>query len=365
MAKKETYSKLRKILLFIGLNLCFTAGILWIGYSNRTRIKKMLDHDNSFSKEDKVIMYDIFSSPLISDAGDLVHPPVKNSDELVKFLNNSTLPSLLNPLTIYDSCRVLSYSKYRTQVIKIRYVLFNDTLDAYSYINKTSTRGRNTTAVMHIPGSGDNRPSKVAARDLPQEDPTLQAIQINADIYFPVFPADDILAIHDGTKMLDFKKITSFLVSERRNLSLRYLADIFALEKWIRTQYSSIHVWGHSRGGSTATIASSVFLPDTLIVSSGYSVMSNKFFRLNTDQFWWSGANSFYDKSYLKQRFCSSKTKVFFLFGNKELDDIYGLEGKYFYTAKYFKECPNVQVAYSNNKHIWFSKEISQILMRK
>lgn len=366
MIGKGIYNRVGKILLFIGLNLCVTIGIIWVAYNNRTRIKKILDHTNSFSREDKIILYDIFSSPLINDKGDLEYPAIRTSDELISIIKRSTLPDTLDLFKIYDSCRILSARNYRQHVIKISYLLLGDTLESYVYVTKTRLlRKPVDKAVIYVPGSGDNRSGRVARRELDDEDPSLQAEQIGADIFFPIFPADDILAIHDGTKMLDIKKLASYLVSTNRNLSLRYLANIFALEKWLEPTYPVLHIWGHSRGGNTAAVAASLILPDTLIVSSGYSVLYDKFFRLNGDQLWWSNSTAYTNKEYIKSRLCPAKTKIFFLFGDKEIDDIYGLERKLKYTENYFKDCNNMQVRYVQEKHIWFSDEISNILSRK
>lgn len=366
MTKTRIYKRVGKVFLFLGLNLCVTVGIIWVAYNNRTRIKKMLDHPNSFSKEDKIILYDIFSSPLIEDKDDLVLPPVQNSDELIQRLNWLTIPNTIELPRVYDSCEVISVRHYRRHVLEITYRLFNDTLDSYVYVTKSVLKGKTSNrAVIHLPGSGDNRSGKVARRELDEEDPTMQAEQIGADIYFPIYPADDILAIHDGKKMLDIKKVASYLVSTNRNLSLRHLADIFALRKWLEPSYSVLHLWGHSRGGNTAAVAASILLPDTLIVSSGYSARNNKFFRLNADQLWWPNSIAYMDKGYMKNRFCQSRTKAFFLFGDKEIDDIYGLERNSKYTENYFKDCQNIQVKYVEKKHVWFSDEISKILSGK
>ncbi len=366
MEIKRTYKKAGKIFLFIALNLSFSFVVILLAYNNRTKIKRWMDHDNSFSKEDKVIMYDIFSSPLITNEEDLVFPPVKNSDELISDLFKSTLPDSLNLISIYDSCRILSTAYYRGRVLKIRYVLFKDTLESYMYLSKISSSGKDShTAVLHIPGSGDNRSGLVARRLLDKEDPIAQALQINADIYIPVHPANDIRAIHDGTKMLDLKKIASYVVSIDRSFTLRYFADIFSIEKYLRTRYSSLQTWGHSRGGSVATVAGCIFSTDTLIVSSGYTVMANKFFRLGSDQAWWPNSSTYLDKNLVKKKLRNKKTVSYFLFGKKEIEDIYGLETKYFYTEKFFKDCPNIKVRYSDNKHMWFSDEISKILAGK
>lgn len=365
MEKKRTYKKALRVFLFILLNLLFTLTIIWIAYNNRTRIKRWMDHDTAFSKEDKVILYDIFSSPLVDDAEDLVLPPVENSDELIRDINRSTLPDSLDLIRMYDSCRVISVQRYRSQIIRISYLLFGDTLDSYAYMTRTGQPARKTQkVVLYLSGSGDNRSGKVARRLLDKEDPTRQAEEINADIYFPVFPGNDIRAIHDGTKMLDVKKVMSYVVSLGRNFSLRYMADVFAIEKYLRTQYTVLHTWGHSRGGTAATIAASIFLPDTLIVSSGYSVEVNKFFRLGLDQAWWPHSARFTDNKYIKERLGNKKTVSYFLFGKKETDDIYGLECRYFYTENFFKDNPNIKVRYSDNNHVWFSEEISQLLKK-
>jgi len=366
MATKEMYKKAGKVLFFIILNLFFTSLIIWVAYNNRTRIKKWMDHDTPFSKEDKVILYDIFSSPLIDNEGDLVYPPVKTSDEVVGDIYKATLPDTLDLLKIFDTCRVLSAEKYRSRILKIKYVLYKDTLDCYTYFRKINASGKEThTAVLHMSGSGDNRSGKVADRLLDKEDPTEQAELIHADIYFPVYPAGGIRAIHDGVKMLDIKKISSYTVSIGRSFSLRYFADVFAIEKYLRTRYSCLHAWGHSRGSSVAAIAGSIFLPDTMIISSGYSVASNKFFRLGADQAWWPRSSFYWDKDAMKARLKKKKTICYFLFGKQEIDDMYGLETKYFYTENFFKDCPNVKVSYSDNKHIWFRNEINEILKGK
>lgn len=360
------YKKIGRVLLLISLNLVFSASIMLVVYKNRTRIKRWMDHENSFSKEDKVILYDIFSSPLIDDKEDLVNPPVKNSDELISYINKSTLPDSLDLVKMFDTCRVLSVEKYRSRTLKIKYVLYKDTLECYSYFRKISPSGKEShTGILYIPGSGENKSGKISKRLVALEDPAVEAEQINADMYIPVFPANDIRAIHDGTKMLDIKKITSYVVSNDRSFTLRYFADIFAIEKYLRTRYTTFHTWGHSRGGSVAAIAGSIFLPDTMIISSGYSVASNKFFRLDLDQAWWPGSSHYWDKDNMKARLKNKATVSYFLFGKKEVDDIYGLETKFFYTEKFFKDCPNINVRYSDNKHLWFSKEISEILAGK
>jgi hypothetical protein len=138
MASKNIYRKLGRILLFVGLNLCFTAGVIWVAYSNRTRIKKMLDHENSFNKEDKIILYDIFSSPLIESKDKLVFPAVENSDDVLIYIQKSTLPDTLDLFKMYDSCKVLAAVNYRDNIIKVNYVLYGDTLDSYAYFNYTS-----------------------------------------------------------------------------------------------------------------------------------------------------------------------------------------------------------------------------------
>src|SRR5687767_11374393 len=108
MNKKKVSAILVKIFLFLLFNIVFTAAIVWIAYNNRVKVKKWLDHSNEFTTEDKAILYDIFSAPLISNGLDLVYPEVKNSDELLTHLNRSSLPDSLDPLSMYDTCRVLS-----------------------------------------------------------------------------------------------------------------------------------------------------------------------------------------------------------------------------------------------------------------
>lgn len=366
MVKKNRYKNLIKFFLFITLNVLCTATVIWVAYSNRVKIKRWLvDHDNDFTKEDKIILYDLFSSPLIDNQNDLLFPPVRNSDDLIKYLINSSLPDSLDLLSIYNSCKVVSTEKYREGILRIKYTLYADTLECYTYFTKTNSGKKNTKVVLYTSGSGDDRAQKVAHRLLDIEDPTKQAEQVGADIYFPIFPADDILAIHDGTKMLDIKKIPSYLVSINRNIPLRYLANIFALEKYLRSNYSILHSWGHSRGSITATLTASIFSPDTLIANSGYAISLEKFFRLGPDQIWWPHSYSYLNKDTLKKRFCGQKTKIFFLYGAKEVEDIYGLETWKHYTAVFFKDCSNVKVRYTNEKHVWSSGDISKILSGK
>ncbi len=72
-----------------------------------------------------------------------------------------------------------------------------------------------------------------------------------------------------------------------------------------------------------------------------------------------------YGKDTLKKRFCGQKTKIFFLYGAKEVEDIYGLETWKHYTAVFFRDCSNVKVRYTNEKHVWSSGDISKILSGK
>jgi hypothetical protein len=161
--------------------------------------------------------------------------------------------------------------------------------------------------------------------------------------------------------MIDIRKIANYMVSINRNLPLRYLANILVLEKYLRTKYSVINSWGHSRGSVAATITASIFLPDTLIANSGYAVSLEKFFLLNADQLWWPHASAFLNKHAIKSRLCGKKTKVYFLYGSRE-EDIYGLEAIKHYTKTFFNDCPNITVQYADKKHVWFGEEISKIL---
>ena len=366
MPPKSKYRKLGKILLFIAVNILFTAVVGWIAYTNRVKIKKWSDHDNSFSKEDKVLMYDIFSSPLIDNESELLLPPVKNSDDLINYLVTSTLPDSLDLLAIFDNCRVVSADKYRGDILRIKYALYNDTLESYAYFTKTNKANKeNSEVIIYTSGTGEDRTRNVAHRLVSNEDPVNEAEQTGADIYFPIFPADDILAIHDGKKMLDIKKIASYLVSINRNIPLRYLANIFALEKYLRSNYSVVNAWGHSRGSITATITASIFLPDTLIANSGYAVSLEKYFRLGPDQMWWPHSFDYLNKNTIKSRLCGKKTKTFFLYGKKEAEDIYGLETWMHYTELFFKDCSNIKVKYTDKNHVWSSKDISEIFAGK
>lgn len=365
MNKKRTARLLGKIFLFLLFNIIFTAVVVWIAYSNRVRFKKWMDHSNDFNVEDKAILYDIFSAPLVNNTQDLVYPAVKNSDELLNYLNNASLPDSLNPLNVFDTCRVLSVSPYRNDIIKITYKLYADTLHSYVYYERTGTAGKNHTAVLFTCGTGDNRVSQVAHRLLKEEDPYPQAEMIGADIYYPIYPADDVTAIHDGKKKLAITKISSYMVSVSRNMPLRFLADIFALEKYLRSKYRILHSWGHSRGGMAAAISASIFHPDTAIINAGYSVSLVKFFRLGPDQMWWANCEALLNKDAMKNRLCGKNTAVYFLWGTKE-QDIFGLETKYNHTKDFYKDCPNVKTIYAAGKgHQWFSDEVSEILKGK
>jgi hypothetical protein len=366
IVKNSKYRKLRRLFIFISLNLLFSFIVIWVAYSNRVKIKRWMDHDNNFSKEDKVIMYDIFSSSLVNKQNDLLFPAVKNSDELISDIINSTLPDSLDVLSMYNNCKVIAVENYRGDLLRVRYSLYNDTLESYSYFSKANIGSRQSSkAILYTAGSGENKPHKVAYRMLDIEDPIAQAEQIKADIFIPIFPADDILAIHDGTKMLDIKKVVSYLVSINRNIPLRYIANIFALEKYLRSNYSVLHSWGHSRGSITATLTASIFHPDTLIANSGYAVSLEKFFRLGPDQMWWPHAFAYLNKDSIKSRLCGQKTKTFFLYGSDETEDIYGLETSQHYTANFFKDCPNIKVSYTEKKHVWSPEDISKVLSGK
>jgi hypothetical protein len=50
------------------------------------------------------------------------------------------------------------------------------------------------------------------------------------------------------------------------------------------------------------------------------------------------------------------------VYGRKENEDIYGLETKNHYTRNFFADCRNVQVFYTNAKHVWDGGEIKKII---
>lgn len=135
-------------------------------------------------------------------------------------------------------------------------------------------RGTNSeSAVLVIPGTGENQSSKIYAGSEENYHCCLFPLLRNQDAYVQLLPNQDQRAWHNGLgSKISWDYILRWQINNGGSYSASYIAETIALKKYLGSQYDSVALVGLSQGGNAALIAASISAPDALVVSSGYSV---------------------------------------------------------------------------------------------
>lgn len=299
--------------------------------------------------------------------GPLLHPAVTSLDDVTDQISDIFLPVSLYP-NAYDELVTLDHS-YESlgdlgntfNVFSVTYELGEGQMAAYAYFREAQNKS-STNAALIIPGSGINQSSAIYINDSENYHYNIAAlVGRHWDTYVYVKPNEDLLAIHDGNAKLHQEYIIRPHLNSGGSYSCRYLVDSMAIVKHLKTLYDKTVVIGLSQGGEAALYNSLQSHPDGAIVSSGFSVMWDKFLDGGLGQIIIPGMKDYHSNDAIHEGIQGSETEYLFTWGLQETG-IYRAEAVLGCTANFFSELPNVTCVVHGGRHRFPRLEVTDFL---
>ena len=236
-----------------------------------------------------------------------------------------------------------------------------DIQNAWAY-RLPASAGAADTAILIIPGSGLNESSKIAYGDTDDYHGDIAALaRTCGEVFVLVKPNEDFLAIHDGTRKLDYIFITNHLLNRGLSYSAQYLCDALAVTKYLQTRYRRVYVVGLSQGGTAALYVALQAQPAGAIVASGYSVTSEVVDPAGPNQIIVPGIAALYDPPSIRRRIGELTTRFLFSYGTGEPGS-YRVEAVEGPTAKFMEGLDNVTFVVHPGGHAFPREAVREFL---
>ncbi|MFC6999329.1 T9SS type A sorting domain-containing protein [Rufibacter roseus] len=300
-----------------------------------------------------------FNSPLVKTFG-LINKKVETIEELSEQMKSFYIPAE-SFYDAYDSLKLVNHAQVNGNIFKLTYSLAGKEYDSYS-LTKYSEEAKSSTAILIIPGSGDNQATEIFNGEGYHRD-IVEQVKEFGDVFITVKPNDDFLAIHNGWSKLNYAFLTHYLINMNGSYSASYLINSIATVKLLKEQYKRVIIVGLSQGGSAALLNSLQSSPDATVVASGFTITREDFEWAFQDQIVIPGLVSRYSNSFLHERIGSQATNYFFSWATNEIG-IYKMEAHNGYTRDFFKDLTNIEYLSHNQGHNYPVPQTNQFLSK-
>jgi|GEM_PF-1941478 len=327
-------------------------------------IRRMINHDKLVS--DSIInslytsvLASAFTDPLVQKENQML-PAVTSVDELSLILQNS-LNSTDELYTFFRSISITGHEIINNNILKVTYDFKGKKRAAYAYVN---LKNDNTMGFLIVPGSGQNQGYEIFNGEKGNyQKNILDLLNPFGNTYILIKLNHDVYAIHDGEYKLNFNSYINYFINEGGSYSARYIEDGLALMKFIKQQNRFSGISGLSQGGLAALIIALLSVPEYAIISSGYSVLMDKFDISAHNQIMIPGISNILNTNTLKKSIIKSNTKWLFTWGKQE-PDIYGIEAYDSLMYKKFGQLPNIRYGMHNFGHMYPDSIITDFLLQ-
>lgn len=309
------------------------------------------------------ILNEAFSDTLIEN--NLVLKKIENIEALENFFVDlinfkNSFMCAINRNSIVDSSFCKNYFK-----VDFTHQSFKST--AYAFYRKSSIKTRDAFVI--IPGSGLNQSTAIYENDKYNYHNTngniLEILDDFGDSFVFIKPNEDILAIHNGIKKIDYNYIINYMINNGSSYSAFYITMLKALVIELKNRYDKITLIGLSQGGEVALLISMIVEDiDKVIVSSGYSIVSDKFNKASCNQLMIPNYKSRFDKYSILEKIQKSEGKYLFTYGKND-ENIYQYEYNVKITENFYKGIGNVNFLYHKDGHEFPIGEIEIFLQKE
>ena len=302
------------------------------------------------------------------ERGRLIYPALRTIDDLYLrnneiFVNKKIFSKAYNNIEL--GVTKTYYADSNLPIIGVQYNLNNKKYEAFAYGRVLRECGNtDVVSALIIPGSGDNQSSGIF---LNEENNyhygIINALDDVSNILVQIKPNEDARNFHDGSgRYLNGDFIYNWHLTMGGSYSASYLVEAMALTKYIKSCSHKSIVAGLSQGGTATLHVALQSNPDFAIVSSGYSILSEKINWAGFDQLMGiPGSELLETQNGFIDAIRNSPTQYFFTWGKKE-NMSYRSEAINRNTTIIMKNVANFHSVHHEQGHIFPSIEIKKFL---
>jgi hypothetical protein len=302
------------------------------------------------------------------ERGGLIYPALRTIDDLYLrnneiFVNKKIFSKAYNNIEL--GVTKTYYADSNLPIIGVQYNLNNKKYEAFAYGRVLRECGNtDVVSALIIPGSGDNQSSGIF---LNEENNyhygIINALDDVSNILVQIKPNEDARNFHDGRgRYLNKDFIYNWHLTMGGSYSASYLVEAMALTKYIKSCSHKSIVAGLSQGGTATLHVALQSNPDFAIVSSGYSILSEKINWAGFDQLMGiPGSELLATQNGFIDAIRNSPTQYFFTWGKKE-NMSYRSEAINRNTTIIMKNVANFHSVHHEQGHIFPSIEIKKFL---
>ncbi|MBY0493487.1 MAG: hypothetical protein K2Y23_04680 [Cyanobacteria bacterium] len=353
----------RLILIAVVLSLAggaFAFG-LWVGtyqppfYHRLRNFKRTLSGQTEpVLTSEQRMMAAAFTDAMIADQ---ILPPITSFAEIAERLKTYEVDPAIFP-SAYQQLQVLGADQSGDH-LAVRYQLAGRDYVAYAYASFSTPKKECASVV--VPGSGQNQSSEIFAGNPQNYQGTIAvAMRDLCDPVVIVKPNEDFLAIHNGSRKLNYTAIAVSLLNRGASYSAHYLINALAVVKHLQASYRVVVPMGLSQGGDGALNVAMQSRPAGAVVASGFSIYDQQLTWANLEQVIIPGAYRNFNER-VHSEVAASPTRYFFTSGKDE-DVTWGLEAETQATCKFLADLPRVRCSIHDGGHIFPLPEVRSFL---
>ncbi|WP_196268896.1 T9SS type A sorting domain-containing protein [Pontibacter sp. 172403-2] len=296
---------------------------------------------------DDAILQAGFTVP-INHSFELVNPEVNTIEELNRQLSSYYVPAK-SFYGAYDSLELATASSLNENIFKLEYNIDSSLYNSYSLTKYHDAGTKSKTAILIIPGSGNNQATEIF-QGIGYHGDIVNQVSDFGDIYISVKPNEDFLAIHRKGYKLNFSFITNYYINVGGSYSASYLINAIATAKYLKQNYDRVFILGLSQGASAALLVSLQSAPAATVVASGFTITRDDFEWANQDQIVIPDLVTTYSNEYLHETIKKQHTNYFFSWARNEYG-IYQIEAFNGYTKTFFQDVENTEFVSHTQGH--------------
>lgn len=321
--------------------------------SIKQRFSDRESEDTSVGNPESQLLNYAFSDPMIS--GDQVSPAITTLDEIAEAVRSMAMP-VKDYWDVYQTMTVgapqaKTLDSGQTELIEVTYQVGTLEFSAHAYIDASDGWGGKQSAVLVIPGSGENQSSEIDRHvESNYQQNILDVFGDDYDAYIFIKPNQDCLAIHNGEKKLSRDFYSNWLMDHGSSYGAHYVTNAIALVKTMQEEYDRVIVAGMSQGGEATMLIALQSEPDVAIISSGYSAVYEKVKWSGSNQIVIPGIGPRLTADRLRESLSKQSTQYLFTWGQDELAT-YGIEAKHRVLGEKLDGLPNVRCESHNGGH--------------
>ena len=246
-------------------------------------------------------------------------------------------------------------------VIVVEFSLRKKDYKSFAYgklpLNCDNNNSKNSNkAIIIIPGSGPNQSYEIISGNKKNYHygilETINQHKYPLEKYIYIKPNEGIRAWHNGEKRkLNGRFIWNWHINRGGSYSASYIVETLALVKYLKKCFDKTILAGLSQGSHAALINSLQSHPDFAIISSGHSILREKFEYTGHNQILNvpSYSDLFKEKKLVK-RLKKTPTKFLFSWGLND-NGVNKFEAHTQLTAKKIQHLKNIQISIHDLKH--------------